>query len=201
MAPRSHTRGMLMSSPTEDLRHIRAEARADLVRRLLAVAISIGVAATLAKMNWVQNGRLPDPIELNQTIALGTALAATILSWDGPLLAMPRRPLFGFGRFLVDVALVFVYMFLLMSALHPGCMLWTLAVIFLVYVVRDVLTIREHAEGYDSALAGARRASPAQIWHVYAGGLASRSEIEPRPVVTLTWAIYFLIIAFIANPH
>jgi hypothetical protein len=118
--PRFHTRGMLMNPPTEDLRHIRAEARADLVRRLLAVAISVGVAATLAKMSWVQNGRLPDPAELNQTIALGTALAATILSWDGPLLAMPQRPLFGFGRFLVDVALVFVYMFLLMARCIPA---------------------------------------------------------------------------------
>lgn len=190
-----------MNPPTEDLQHIRAEARADLVRRLLAVAISVGVAATLAKMSWVQNGRLPDPVELNQTIALGTALLATILSWDGPLLATPQRPLFGFGRFLVDVALVFVYMFLLMGALHPGCMLWTLSIIFLVYVLRDVLTIREHAEGYDRALAGARRASPAQIWHVYAGGFAHRSEVEPRPVVTLIWAIYFLLLALIANPH
>jgi hypothetical protein len=192
---------MLMNPPAEDLRHIRAEARADLVRRLLAVAISIGVAATLTKMSWVQSGRLPDPLELNQTIALGTALAATILSWDGPLLAMPQRPLFGFGRFLVDVALVFVYMFLLIGALHPGCMLWTLAVIFLVYILRDVLTIREHAEGYDRALAGAARASPTQIWHVYAGGFARRSEVEPRPVVTLIWATYFLLLAFIASPH
>jgi hypothetical protein len=92
-------------------------------------------------------------------------------------------------------------MFLLMGALHPGCMLWTLAVIFLVYILRDVLTIREHGEGYDRALAGARRASPTQIWHVYTGGFASRSEVEPRPVVTLVWAIYFLVLAFLANPH
>lgn len=191
-----------MNAPSEDLRHARADARADLVRRLFAVAISVGFAATLARMNWVQNGRLPDPAELNQTIALATALLATILSWDGPLVSMRDKPLFGFWRFLVNVALVFIFMFLLMASMHPGCLILTLAVIFVLYVVWDVLTIREHIASYDRTLAGtaafATSASAGQIWNVYVGGLLGRARIAPTPLVTLVWALYFVLLALIA---
>jgi hypothetical protein len=62
---------------------------------------------------------------------LATALLAAILGWDGHLLAMTDKPLFGFCRFLINLALVFIYMFLLMASAHPECLLWTLAVIFI----------------------------------------------------------------------
>lgn len=188
-----------MTIHSGDLRQARADARADLVRRLFAVAISVGFAATLAKMSWVQNGRLPDPAELDHSIALATALLATILSWDGPLLSMQEKPLFDVWRFLVNVALVFIYMFLLMASMHPGCMIWTLAVIFVLYVVWDVLTIREHIARYDHTLAGVTRASPAQISSVYTGGLASKADIEPGPFATLVWAGYFVLLALIVD--
>jgi hypothetical protein len=81
-------------------------------------------------MPWVQNGRLPEPDEFNQTLALLTALLATVLSWDGHLLSMRYTPLFDFWRFLINIALAFIYMFLLMASVHPGCVLWTLAIIF-----------------------------------------------------------------------
>lgn len=125
-----HLRGMIMHPAAEDVRQARADARADLVRRLFAVAISIGFGATLAPMNWVQNGRLPGPDEFDQTLALLTALLATVLSWDGHLLSMRSTPLFDFWRFLINIALAFIYMFLLMASVHPGCVLWTLAIIF-----------------------------------------------------------------------
>ena len=88
-----------MPAGSDDAQRARAEARADLIRRLFAVAISVGFAATLARMTWVQNGTLPNPAELNQTLILGTALLAAILGWDGHLVAMSEKPLFGFWRF------------------------------------------------------------------------------------------------------
>src|SRR4029450_7174205 len=121
----------------------RPAPRSDLVRLLFAVAISIGFAATLARMQWVQNGRLPEPDEFNQTLALLTALLATVRGWDGHLLCVMCMPLFDFWRFLINIALAFIYMFLLMASVHPGCVLWTLAIIFFLHVVFDVLTIRE----------------------------------------------------------
>jgi hypothetical protein len=192
-------RGMIMHPAAEDVRQARADARADLVRRLFAVAISIGFGATLARMEWVQNGRLPEPAEFNQTLALSTALLATVLSWDGHLLSMRSTPLFDFWRFLINVALAFIYMFLLMASMHPGCVLWTLSIIFFLHVVWDVLTIREDVASYDHTLAGVTRASATQIWSVYAGDFAGKPQIQPGPVVTLAWTIYFVLLAIIAN--
>ena len=152
-----------MAAGSGDARRTRAEARADLIRRLFAVAISVGFAATLARMTWVQNGALPGPAELNQTLILGTALLAAVLGWESHLLAMAEKPLFGFSRFLVNLVLVFIYMFLLMASAHPECMLWTLAVVFVLYVVWDVLTMREQIASYDPALEGAPAPSPRRL--------------------------------------
>jgi hypothetical protein len=168
-----------MPAGSHDVQRARAEARADLIRRLFAVAISVGFAATLARMTWVQNGTLPNPAELNQTLILGTALLAAILGWDGHLVAMSDKPLFGFWRFLVNLALVFIYMFLLMASAHPECMLWTLAVIFVLYVAWDVLTMREQISHYDPALAGgpAPRRSGASM----RAGSRARHTSHPAP--------------------
>jgi hypothetical protein len=164
---------LLMAVNSDDMQRARAEARADLIRRLFAVAISVGFAATLARMTWVQNGTLPNAAELNQTLILATALLAAVLGWDGHLLAMTDKPLFGFWRFLINLALVFIYMFLLMASAHPECLLWTLAVIFVLYVVWDVLAMRERISSYDPSLAGVPRATVAQIWNNCAGSDSS----------------------------
>jgi hypothetical protein len=176
---------LLMAAGSDDTRRARAEARADLIRRLFAVAISVGFAATLARMSWVQNGTLPNAAEVNQTLILATALLAAILGWDGHLLAMTDKPLFGFCRFLINLALVFIYMFLLMASAHPECLLWTLAVIFMLYVVWDVLTMRERISSYDPSLADVPRATAAQIRNVYAGGFAGGAHVSPGPAITL----------------
>src|SRR4051812_47568690 len=170
-----------MPAGSDDVQRARAEARADLIRRLFAVAISVGFAATLARMAWVQNGTLPNPAELNQTLILGTALLAAILGWDGHLVAMSDKPLFGFWRFLVNLAIVFIYMFLLMASAHPECMLWTLAVISGLYVAWDVLTMREQISSYDPALAGGSRAPPPQHRSIFVGGGTGAARVEPRP--------------------
>jgi hypothetical protein len=188
-----------MPAGSDDAQRARAEARADLIRRLFAVAISVGFAATLARMTWVQNGTLPNPAELNQTLILGTALLAAILGWDGHLVAMSDKPLFGFWRFLINLALVFIYMFLLMASAHPECMLWTLAVIFALYVAWDILTMREQISSYDPALAGASRATPAQIRSIYAGGFTGAAHVAPGPAITLAWSGYFVLLALIGN--
>jgi hypothetical protein len=188
-----------MNADSTDARQARADARADLVRRMFAVAISVGFAATLAKMSWVQNGALPGPAELNQTLILITALLAAVLGWESHLAAMTEKPLFGFWRFLVNLVLVFIYMFLLMASAHPECVLWTLAVIFLLYVVCDVLMMREQTAGDGPALDGASRADAAQIWNVYVGGFAGRPQVSPGPAITLAWTGYFVVLALIAN--
>lgn len=188
-----------MNAHSEDLRQARAEARADLLRRLFAIAISVGFAATLARMSWVQNGTLPDHAEFDQTLILATALLATILGWEGHLLSMADRPLFGFSRFFVNLVLVFIYMFLLMASAHPECVLWTLAAIFVLYVIADIFMIREHFARYDQAATDAARASPREIWNVYAGGFTGQAQIPRGPAITAAWMAYFVLLAIAGN--
>jgi hypothetical protein len=190
---------MVMNAHSEDLRQARAEARADLLRRLFAIAISVGFAATLARMTWVQNGTLPDHAEFDQTLILATALLATILGWEGHLLSMADRPLFGFSRFFVNLVLVFIYMFLLMASAHPECVLWTLAAIFVLYVIADIFMIREHFARYDQAATDAARASARQIWNVYAGGFTGQAQIPRGPAITAAWMAYFVLLAIAGN--
>jgi hypothetical protein len=187
-----------MNTDLTNVRQARAEARADLLRRLFAVAVSVGFAATLARMGWVQNGALPGPAELNQTLILATALLAAVLGWESHLLAMTEKPLFGIWRFLINLVLVFIYMFLLMASAHPECVLWTLAVIFILYVVCDVLTVREQVAN-TAVLDGVPGATAVQIWSMYANGFTGRAKVSSGPAITLAWAGYFVLLAVIAN--
>ena len=70
----------------------RAAIRADIVKRLFAVAISVGFAARLAQMDWVKNGTFPNFGEWQQNLELFTALVATLLSWDSYLLLSAVSP-------------------------------------------------------------------------------------------------------------
>jgi hypothetical protein len=91
--------------------------------------------------------------------------------------------------------LVFIYMFLLMASAHPECMLWTLAAIFVLYVIADIFMIREHFVRYDQAATDAARASARQIWNVYAGGFTGEAQIPRGPAITLAWTAYFVLLA------
>jgi FtsH-binding integral membrane protein len=78
-------------------------------------------------------------------------------------------------------------------------MLWTLAVIFALYVAWDVLTIREQIARYDPALTGGSRATAAQIRSIYAGGFTGAAHVAPGPAITLVWSGFFVLLAIIGN--
>jgi cation transport ATPase len=122
----------------------KTDNRADLIRRLFAVAISVGFASTLVQMDWIKEGRLPNWIEAGQLFALVTALIATVLSWDAYLLAIEERPLTNPLRFAIDMVLIFTYMLLLIVSKHAQFFLPTLAVIFVLYVLWSILTVRDY---------------------------------------------------------
>lgn len=122
--------------------------RGDLIRRLFAVAISVGAASTLARMRWVNGGCPPDLREWQQLSILAAATVATVLSWDGYLVSIEDRPLKGVGQFAIDIFLVFIYMFLLMTSYHRTWWLFIHALTFGLYVIWDFLTVSEHTDYY-----------------------------------------------------
>ncbi len=178
----------------------RAQIRDDFIRALFFVAISVGFAATLIEMDWVDNGAVPSMPEWEQLAILLTGLIVTVLSWDGYLASIKKKPLNGYARFVIDILLVFIYMFFLISSKQPGFWLPILAVVFVLYVIWDFLTVREHMGSYDASLvpAGADdmyRARASDVLRVYVGGFLSRPDTGRGPIITLSWAVYFVILA------
>lgn len=186
-----------MSIADKEREEAQAEIRNDIVRRLFAVAVSVGFAARLGLMPWVQDGTYPSADEWRQIAALITALIATLLSWDGYLLSIRNKPLNRFARFAIDVILIFIYMFLLIASRHLAILLWTLVVIFSLYVIWDILTVRSFPKQYDKSLNNATRASFREVVDVYFNGALGKPGVSRGPVITVTWAIYFAALAIL----
>jgi hypothetical protein len=172
------------------------EIRGDLIRRLFAVAISVGAATTLARMDWVEKGHWPTLAEWQQLAILSVAMTATVLSWDGYLMSIEDRPLKKFWRFAIDITLVFVYMFLLMTSHHKTWWIPIHAITYALYIIWDFLTVREYTAKY--YMQGATQKQT--IFGVYWGGLRDVDKVSRGPVITLGWAAYFWGL-FLINRH
>jgi hypothetical protein len=177
----------------------RADIRADFIKRLFAVAISVGFATTLTKMNWVETGSLPGRREWEQLAILATGLIATVASWDGYLASIQAKPLNGYGRFVIDILLVFIYMFFLISSQRASFWLPILALVFVLYFIWDVLTVREYFSQYDASLvppgSDTYRVKFSDVVRVYVRGLLNKPATKRGPIITLSWAIFFAALA------
>jgi hypothetical protein len=167
---------------------VRAKIRDDLIRRLFAVAISVGAAATLAQMKWVDVGRWPCMAEWQQLFILVAALTATVLSWDGYLFSIADRPLRHFWRFAIDILLVFIYMFLLMTSKLLIWWLFIHALIYTLYAIWDLLTVYDWKPKY---YYGIPEGAEQTIGRVYIGGLRDSADVSRGPIITIVWGIYF----------
>jgi hypothetical protein len=172
--------------PPRAAEDVRAKIRDDLIRRLFAVAISVGAAATLSQMQWVQAGRAPCMPEWQQLFILSAALTATVLSWDGYLFSITERPLRNFWRFAIDILLVFIYMFLLMTSKLLVWWLFVHALIYTLYAIWDLLTVYDWLPKYYY-----RTGVPQTISGVYIGGLRDSPDVSRGPIITIGWGIYF----------
>lgn len=177
----------MAEAPQVTADEFRAGIRADLIRRLFAVAISVGAAATIAQMGWVHAGQWPCLAEWQQLFILSAAMTATVLSWDGYLFSIADRPLKSFWRFAIDILLVFIYMVLLMTSKLLVWWLFIHAFIYALYVIWDLLTVYDWKEKYYT-----KRDAPNQtIRRVYIGGLTDSADVSRGPIITIGWGIYF----------
>jgi hypothetical protein len=160
--------------------------------------MSVGFAATLTKMGWVTSGDWPDASEREQIVALITAMLAMVLSWDGYLLAIKDRPHVGIWRFAIDIVIVFTYMLLVIASQHMTIFLIVLTCIFSLYFVWDLLTVCEYPKKYLLRSSNDGRGTFAEIGEVYLGGAIDRDGTKRGPIITLSWALYFLVLTIIA---
>jgi hypothetical protein len=154
-----------MTTPTAPL----ATDRADLIRRLFAVSLSVGFASQVAKMSWLIDGKLPTGGDIQDIVLLIISGIVVVLSWDGYLGAIRDFPLQDASRFYLDVVIVFLYLVLLECSHINNIWFWISAIdaIFVLYIIWDLLTKLNHPN--------------------YVGLLP-----------TTAWCAYFITISFIA---
>ncbi|MER9316366.1 hypothetical protein NKI31_12790 [Mesorhizobium sp. M0659] len=170
----------------------RAKIRDDFMRRLFAVAISVGVGFAMSRMEWVRLGQAPLPDEWKQILILLTALIATVSSWDGYLMSIQSKPLNGTSRFAIDILLVLIYLFMLLTSSHSNFFLPILCAIFILYTVWDFLTVREHYGKYRLDDTTPRKAFISEALYVYAGGILGDKNVSKGPIITMCWTLFIL---------
>jgi hypothetical protein len=169
----------------------RQDDRLDLIKRLFAVAISIGVGASLVRAKWVQDATIPSGKQVEQIFIVLLALSATVLSWDGYLASVHRKPLRDFPRFAIDVGLVFIYMFLLVTSDKSWFWLPIICVIYVLYVCWDALSVVQFPASFDARFeqeGGSRLVTVIRVYHL---AMVDRAGIDRGPLISLMWACYF----------
>lgn len=105
--------------PREERSEQFAKLRDDFMRRWFAIAIIVGFATRVVQMAWVQKGRAPAFDEWEHIARLTAALVATVLSWEGYFVSISTKKLYDFPRYFIDICLVFLYLFLLLTSKFP----------------------------------------------------------------------------------
>jgi hypothetical protein len=170
----------------------RAEARRDLIRRLFPVAISVGFAARLIHMKWLENGILPNYTESEELARLFTAMFLVVSGWELYHRDVDRFPLEKSYRFIIDVMLKVLTIIFLYSSGNTVLWFVSFLTIFFLYVVWDAFSIREYPDCYDVQ----RPAHLGRIISVYWSGLWNGTR---RGLITyLSWFIYFAVIPMLS---
>lgn len=181
----------------------RAKDRLDLVKRFFSVAISIGVGTKLVQAAWIRDGRWPEGGEWDALGVILLAIYATVLSWDNYLASVEKKPLNGWLRFAVDIFLVILYTVLISTADVPWRWLPILCAIFSLYVVWDAASIFE----FPSSFVRSYRCGESRVLaivRVFALSLADAPGINRGPLISLVWAVYFVLLWRIVHdlhPH
>jgi hypothetical protein len=105
---------------------------------------------------------------------------------------------------MIDIALVFIYMFLLLSLNKSYLWLPILSFIFVLYTIWDWLSVREYIAKYDENLQVTQYdensrapASSSSVLRNYWQGLLDKPKVSRGPIITLSWALFFIVLTAI----
>jgi hypothetical protein len=180
----------------EKLAKARRENREDFMKRWFAIAISVGFATALSNMPWLRDkeifeSSLPvDWDQVKQVARLAAAAVATIMSWEGYLQSIATKPLGDQRRFYIDVFLVFLYLFLLLTSKFSFFWLYIHVSAFVLYIAWDYLSVREHPSEYVPGYDAEQGPLPSRK-EIYRRAFKGDPAIYHGPVVTLLWPLYF----------
>jgi hypothetical protein len=192
-----HRRETAMAEPPQNVASDQANDRLDLVRRLFAVAISIGLGSTIVSADWVRKGIWPAAQDVQQIFIVLLALFATVLSWDGYLSSVRKKPLNDWPRFVIDVLLVFIYMFLIITSNKPWFWLPIICLMYSLYVIWDALSVWQYPATFDNKFEEEKHRRSVALVRVYVFAICNRPGIDRGPLISLMWAGYFFALLII----
>lgn len=137
--------------------------------------VSVGFAGALAHTDWINQHRLPNDAELPVIWCLLAGLVLIIGSWDGYHRHIRKTDEF-LPVFIVDIAIVFVYLLLLLLAPNTQLYLWLVAIVFLLYAVWDLMVLWRFQEPRRVKLL------MSLIWAAVFIALSNLASIQPLPV-------------------
>lgn len=149
----------------------------DFIDPLFAVALHIGLVEGLMHENWFRETRMPAGDEEYQAWGFFLSLLTVVLSWMGYHESIKTKPLRGWGRFLVDVVLVLLYAVLLVKYHHLSTLLPLLVVVYMLFVLWDILKVMEYWPDYKQE-----------------SRIATRFQGK---IVTVIWFVFFLLILMV----
>jgi hypothetical protein len=118
----------------------------DFIDPLFAVAIHIGFVEGLLKEEWLQHHGFPTQLQEFANICMFVAaLSVIVASWVGYHLSIYRNAIVGDMRFVLDIVLLILYIFLLLYFQSPSSVAVLMALIFVVYTFWDYFKTIEHA--------------------------------------------------------
>jgi hypothetical protein len=130
----------------------------DFLDFIFTIAMSVGLTPEILQVThikgiiseeWIIQGRWPNPDEIFHLLIFSLGFLTLTLSWFGYHASIIFRPLrydstYGMIRFIMDVLLVVLYGVILISYKNFGVVLGLHIVVYFLFVVWDLLKIREH---------------------------------------------------------
>lgn len=174
----------------------RAQNRADFLRRLFAVIVSVGFATQLVQMDSVKNGRIPTGADLVHLVFLAVGLVLIIQSWEEYFSTIEVMPLTKPIRFYIDITILFSYLLLLMYSSSVLQFLLIVSAIFVLYWLWETFVYVEYPTHY-APRTGSGESAENPYWN---GIIYSASDINSPlrlALSTILALVYFLMLYFI----
>ena len=167
--------------------------RIDFIDPLFAVAIHIGFVEGLLYEPWLEDRRFPSNLsEFANVFLFVAALWTIIASWVGYHKSIKSKPILGDARFVLDVILLMLYIFLLLYFKNSIAFAVIMFAIYAFYVAWDFHKTKEYPSRYYDTGAPNMLKYLALCFSEW-----FNPEGYPRLInetVTLGWAVFFLIL-------
>jgi Ca2+/Na+ antiporter len=173
--------------------------RIDFIDPLFAVAIHIGFVENLFEHKWFKDRALPNTGESWADVLLFIiGLLVIVLSWVGYHNSINNKPIRDDWRFMLDIVLLVLYIFLLVYSSDVKWMAAWMVLIFVVYAAWDYAKTLEYPEDYYPNRQP--RGPRTYISRCWSGWWRCRNSFPSfSEVVTFGWMVFFVVLLPLAH--